>query len=173
MSSLIFIYNELLNAELQAELRVPLEFVSFAHTDAKMFTHFHKKGVFAVPHDHIRVWGNTKVYGALFVCKDMSFHIDTLDAFHACSKNKLYKNHIKDMHHRIEVVTTPIYFETLDDLARLKYREREEITAIAYFGNPKHPKIKRRFSKTESKRVISGIYKEDFRKLFRRVVNGL
>lgn len=173
MPKLIFLYNELLDADLQAELRLPLQFVAFAHIDAKMYTHYGRQSVFAVPYDHMGVWGNTKVYGALFVCKDMDFYIETLDAYHVCSRSKLYRNHIKDLHHRIEVEATLIYFDSLDTLARLKYEEGESFEAIAYFGNPYHPKIRIRFGKTTSKRLNSGIYKRAFKKLFGRVVNEL
>jgi hypothetical protein len=160
-----------MDADIQAELKLPLEFVSFAHIDAKMYWHFNRDSVFTVPFDHRMKWGNTKVYGALFVCKDIEFYIGALDAYHVCSKIKLYKNHIKDLHHRIEVDSTPLFFDTLDDLARLKYREGNIIRAVTYFGNTQHPKIMSRFKSNHSFRVIDGIDKMNFIKLFGRVAN--
>lgn len=167
--NLLFIYNELLNPYTYNNLRIPLEFISYGIIDGKMFRHFNNKGVFILPYDHQKIWGNTKIYGALFLCKDIDFYINILDAYHVCYKDKLKRNHINDMHHRYLVEVTPIYFNSIDDLARLKYRESDmTIQANAYFGNPDHPKIKSKIGKTQSYRVIDGIDGDNFKNLFRR-----
>lgn len=174
MIKMVFIYNDMLDTDVLAELKLPMTFVAFAMVDAKMYTHYQNKGVFIVPHTFRGVRGNTKVYGALYVCKDIEFYIDTIDAYHGCSRSKLYRNHIKDLHHRVEVEAVPIFFDSLDDLARLKYREGMEVTAFAYFGNINHPRIRTRFTQRRvSRRVMDGVYKDKFVKLFGRVKNEL
>ena len=169
-NSLLFLYNELMNPDFYNNMRLPLEFISYGIIDGKMYRHLGNKSVFILPYNHQKIWGNTKIYGGLFVCRDIDFYITILDAYHVCYKDKLKRNHIYDMHHRHIVEVTPIYFNTLDDLARLKYREGSStIQANTYFGNPKHPKIMNRIGKTQSHRVIDGIDADNFKKLFRRV----
>ena len=168
-NSLIFLYSELLSPEVYNSLRLPLEFISFGIVDAKMYRHFNNDSVFILPEDDTKAWGNTKVYGALFVCRDFDFYINILDAYHACSMDKLRRNHIRDIHHRSVVDVSPIYFDTLDELSRLKYREGISIGATTYYGNINHPKIKQRFGTTKSYRIVDGIYPKYYKELFRRV----
>ena len=134
-----------------------------------MYTHFRKQGVFFVPSGRDKAWGNTKVYGAVFLVKDYFFYISLLDAFHACSKNKLTYNHVRDIHHRVNINVTPIKFNTISDLNRLLYREGIDTTVISYIGNSKHPKIKQRFLSSHNYRKVNGVYEEGFTKLFREV----
>ena len=172
MNNLLFIYNELMDYDVYYDMKLPLEFICFGITDGKMYKHFRNNSIFILPLGNDKLWGNSKIYGALFLCRDINFYINILDAYHACSKDKLRRNHIKDIHHREEVLVTPIYFNTLDDLSRLKYREGNEVIATTYFGNPNHPKIKQRFVTTKNYRIVDGIYAKYYRKLFRRVNNG-
>lgn len=153
--SLLFISNELLNPTLQKEMRLPLDFVTFAHIKGNMYTHFRKHSTFTL--HPAKVWGNEVVYGALFSLRDYEFYIRILDAYNLCSLSTLGKNHNRDVHHRITVEATPISFSSVDELERLQYRERESIQADTYLGNPKHPKINQRLNKTNSYRVIDGI----------------
>lgn len=166
MHKLIFLSNELQNPVMQKEMRLPLEFITFGTIQAKMYKHFRNQSNFTVPHGTSKRWGNDVVYGGLFLCKDFDFYARIFDAYNMCSKSILLKNHVKDIHHRVEVDVTPIYFRTLNDLSSLKYREGETITAQAYMGNTKHNKITQRFDKTASYRIVDGIDVDNFKQLF-------
>lgn len=168
-NNLLFIYNELLDSDVSNDLKLPLEFICFATIDGKMYRHFRNDSVFILPLGDTKLWGNSKIYGALFLCKDIEFYISLLDAYHVCSKDKLRRNHIKDIHHREVVTATPIFFNDLDELSRLKYREGNVINATTYFGNINHPKIIQRFGTTKSYRIVDGINTTDFKKLYRSV----
>lgn len=166
MDKLIFLSNELQNPSHQNELKIPLEFITFGITEGRMYKHFRNQSNFIIPVDALKRWGNDVVYGGLFLCKDFDFYARLLDAYHVCSKSTLLRNHDKDIHHRIEVDVRPIYFETLEELASLKYREGEPIKAQTYLGNLKHPKITQRLDKTVSYRIIDGVDTDNFKKLW-------
>ena len=172
-SNLIFISNELIDPDLYKKLNIPLEFITFAHTDGEMYSHFKNNGVFFLPHNWgiRKSWGNTKVYVAVFLLKDYFFYVDLLDAYHACSKNKLTYNHINDIHHRVQVSVTPIKFNTIDELSSLRYREGQEVDVVSYVGNTKHPKIKQRLTTQNNYREVNGCYELGIRKLFREVLH--
>lgn len=168
-SQLLFLSNELMNPSYQNELRIPLTFIQFAHIEGKMFRHFRNNSNF-VALNASRQHGNKVVYGALFKLDDFDFYIRLLDAYHMCSLSTLHTNHINDIHHRIEVKATPIYFSNLDDFSRLKYAESQDtIDVQAYVGNLNHPKIIQRTNKTVSYRIISGVDANNFKKLFGEV----
>ena len=155
-------------------MHLPLEFISFGITEGKMFTHWRKKDTFVAEHNEelVKPHGNNVVYGGLFFCPDIQFYLPILDAYHVCSMSTLGKNHIKDYHHRKEKNIIPIYFNSLDELSRLKYREGKPIIAHTYVGNTHHPKIIPRINKYEiSYRLVDGMEKENFKALFREV-NG-
>jgi len=169
-SNLFFLYNELMNPVVYHELmHLPFEFICFGTTDGRMYDHYYNHSTFIVPLGKQKKWGNSKVYGALFLCKEFEFYADLLDAYNACSLTKLRRNHIKDIHHRERVDVTPIYFDTLDDLSRLKYTEGVPLSATTYIGNVNHPKINQRFVTEKNYRIVDGIDKKNFTKLFRRV----
>ena len=148
-------------------LNLPLEFISFAFIEGKMFTHQRYQGTFVVPSN--KRWGNTVVYGAIFLLRDYYFYIRTLDAYFACSKSALRKNHNNDLHHRHSISATPISFRTLDQFSRLQYTENEVINVQSYFGNTKHSKIKQRIQARISYRIVDGLDKTNFTKLFMEV----
>lgn len=166
--STIFIYNELMMRHVQQTLRIPLTFISFAHIDAKLYSHHGMQSVFANV-DGKRKWGNSKVYGALFHINDSDFYFGLLDASHTCSRNKLNLNHTLDLHHRIILKATPIHFASLDEFSSLKYREgNESVQSYVYVGNPKHPKITSRITPTKwSYRFINGVDARSFSQCFR------
>ena len=166
MDKLIFLSNELINPEVQEELRIPLKFISFGITEGRMYRHFRNQSNFIIPVDTLKRWGNEVIYGGLFLRKDFNFYARLLDAYHLCSLDRLKRNHDLDVHHRVEVDVTPIYFNTIDELARLKYREGTSIKAQTYMGNLKHNKITQRLNKTVSYRIIDGIDIHNFKKLF-------
>jgi hypothetical protein len=109
-----------------------------------------------------RAWGNNSIYGAIFLLSDPTFYLRLLDSYYICSLAALRKNHAKDVHHRIMVKATPIHFDTLTDLGKLKYREGDSLQVYCYFGNQTHPKISRRLNKSHSYRIIDGINKIHF-----------
>lgn len=122
-----------------------------------MFKHFRNQGTFAIRHGGN--WGNEVVYGAVYSLQDFDFHIRNLDSYHQCSKSYLGRNHINDIHIREKVLYTPIRFDNVDELERLKYWESKSYKVYAYFGNSKHPKIKQRLNKTASYRIVDGVDK--------------
>lgn len=150
---------------------MPLEFITFAYMEGKMYRFAHSKGTFVVQ-DAKQRWGNDVVYGALFLVNDFHFYIRTLDAYQGCSLSMLGKNHSNDLQHRVHVPITPITFSTRDEFLSLRYKEKESIEALAYVGNLKHPKITQRvYSDVRPYRIIQGIDKPHFVPLLREVLN--
>lgn len=131
-----------------------------------MYTHVGANETFIL--NYGKDWGNTVVYGALFAISDFNYYISLLDAYHQCSMSNFGLNHPKDIHHREIRKITPITFDTIDELERIKYRENVPIDAHVYFGNVNHPKINQRLNKTVSYRVVDGIDKH-FIQLYREV----
>lgn len=133
-----------------------------------MYSTYGLKNTFISTLDDITLIRNYVVYGALFLCKDFDFYSRILDAYHLCSLSTLLRNHQCDELHRVEAQITPIYFNTLDELQRLMYRESEDsILAQTYTANIKNPKIKHRMKTNfNSHRITSGIDAVNFKKLF-------
>ncbi|MDD2493882.1 MAG: hypothetical protein PHE29_01685 [Tissierellia bacterium] len=172
MDKLIFLVNELQNPIRQRELHIPLTFISFGFIKGKLYKHYHSKSTFAI-NDMNKKWGNETVYGGLFLCKDFNYYARILDAYHVCSMSTLYRNHIRDIHHRTKINITTISFNSLNDLARLKYNETTQIKAETYIGNPNHPNISKRVLCTNhTYRIIDGIDVNNFKTLYREVVDG-
>lgn len=168
--SLLFLSNELINPHQRKLFNVPLEFIGFAYVKGKMYKHYNSKNVFTIPIDvsKTRAWGNNLIYGGLYILKDYDFYIQILDAYHSCSMYNLFRNHNKDIHHRVETVATPISFNTLNELSRLLYKELNEVEVVTYFGNTTHPKIKQRVT-TDRFRITDGIDAQNFRSLWEEV----
>jgi len=167
---LIFLTNCLLNPFHYKQLNLPLEFIAFGITEGKMYKHFNNTGTFTVPINSNKRWGNSVVYGGIFFCPDMDFYLHILDAYHICSFNTLGKNHIKDLHHRITSYIIPIYFNTLEELSKLQYKEGDKIPAYMYVGNVKHPKIAKRIYKPfVSYRIEDGIDVKHFKNLYKEL----
>jgi len=82
----------------------------------------------------------------------------------------MLRNHMCDLHHRINVNVTPIHFKTLEELERLQYRETEPFTVQTYVGNPNHPKISQRLLKPQY-RILDGLDVVNYKKLFWEVTN--
>ena len=133
-----------------------------------MYKHFRNDGTFTLQNVG-KAWGNDVVYGGIFALSDYDFYIRLLDSYHQCSLALLGVNHEKDVHHRHRVLATPIAFDSIDELERLKYREREPLTVNMYQGNLNHPKIKQRLDKTVNYRIVDGVDKH-FIELIREVV---
>lgn len=169
MNRLLFLYNELCSPHVQQELRIPLQFVSFAYVKGKMYKHFRNQSNFALPLGVNKNWGNTCVYGGIFLINDSEFYVRILDAYHTCSLSTLYTNHKRDIHHRQNVFATPISFPDLDSLGRLMYHEITELECDVYFGNPNHAKIRQRLEVNDSYRIIDGVDKRHFTQLYQEV----
>lgn len=152
-SQLLFISNELLSPIKRKEMNLPLEFITFALVEAKMYKHYRSQTSFILPNPI----GTS--YGALFLLKDPFFYLRVLDAYHSCSLDVLRKNHTLDLHHRITISATPITFDSIDDWERLKYLEHEPIKAQTFIGNLTHPKINQRLVKSNSYRIKDGVDK--------------
>lgn len=149
-----------------------MEFINFGIFRGKMYKYFRNEDTFIIPEGYNLGWGNSVVYGGIFLCKDFDFYSEVLDGYYLCSLYKLRRNHIKDLQHRIEVDVTPIFFNNLDELARLKYREGEEIQVTTYVGNVNHPKIKHRIIQQKNIfRIVDGVNKKHFKKLFWEISN--
>lgn len=155
-NKLLFVGNELLG-ETRELLRVPMEFITFAFVEGKLFKHFRNDGTFILSYG--KPWGNSVVYGAIFAINDFDFYTRILDSYHQCSLSALGRNHLFDVHHRITTKATPITFASIDELERLKYRERNQVEVQMYEGNQNHPKIKQRLNKTHSYRIVDGVDK--------------
>jgi len=166
MNRLLFFANKIQSPSFRQKINIPLEFISFGIIEGKTYRYFENKDNFVIPTDSNKKWGNSVVYGSLFLCKDFDFYGRILDSYHLCSMSTLLRNHINDINHRVEVNVTPIYFDTLDELERLKYREGKEIKAQTYLSNTNHPKIKRRISGVNTYRIYDGINAESFKELF-------
>ena len=174
MNKLIFLTNELLSPTLRMKMNLPISFINFGIIEGKMYSHQGKHGTFCLLPGITKRWGNNVVYGAIFLLQDFDFYSRILDAYHICSMSTLLKNHQYDIHHRVEVKVIPIFFDTLDEFARIKYKESgDAIQVQTYIGNKNHPKIKQRIRqvKANSYRIIDGVDKKHFKELFGEVTN--
>lgn len=169
--TLLFLSNDLQDPNVHRGMRLPIEFISFGFIEGKMYKGLRNHSTFVSPPNSTKQWGNKVVYGGLFLCSDFNFYQRILDAYHACSLSSLMRNHVYDIHHRINTYCTPIKFDTIEDLSRLKYREGEPIECQTYIGNQNHPKINNRLHSTFSHRIESGVEIEPFMNLW-EVANG-
>lgn len=141
--------------KLQREVGIPLQFVTYAHVEGKMFKHYRNNNSFVLQ-DAKNPWGNKVVYGAIFHLRDSEFYLRILDAYYGCSLSSLRRNHDLDIEHRIQGIATQISFTSIDELERLKYTELSTVDVQLYVGNIKHPKINQRLNKRNSYRMIDG-----------------
>ena len=170
-SSLLFVTNELLNPNQQRDMRLPFKYIVFGITEGRMFKHFRSNSTFITPNNVKKAWGNSVVYGSIFLIDNFDYYAPILDAYHLCSMSTLQGNQRWDIHHRIKVNVNPIHFNTLDELASLKYKEGEPIEVETYIGNVDHPKINQRINNSHSLRVIDGV-NPHFKSLFMEVNNN-
>lgn len=151
-------------------MRLPLTFVTFAIMPLHMY-----KGTrdlpssFLVP--HTRTQSNDVVYGAIFLLSDADYYTRALDAYHLCSLHVLRRNHEYDAQHRVTLPATPISFNTVDELSRLMYTEREPTHVSVYVGNPQHPKIQKCLRTTARRRVNHGVDTHPLTNLLREVLH--
>jgi len=156
MSELIFISNELLSPELRNALKIPLMFVGYAFTKGKMYKH--RNSCIITNSTSVKKWGNSVVYGAVYLLQDYSHFIRILDAYHSCSKAMLRKNNAYDFLHREEINVTMIKFNSIDELKHLKYVENDTVQVEAYVCNLENNNAKRIvFNNMNSQRIQSGV----------------
>ena len=155
----------------QRKYKLKLEFIAYGLIEGTLFDllPWNKRKVGCIIENGTTSHRENVVYGALFYCKNFEFDSAILDAFHDCKYSILGMNHPKDRTHRKEVEVAVIHFDTLNDLAYLRYKEVTKIKAIAYFGNPNHPKINHKVFKRNVYRLQDGIFPQQFRDLFMEV----
>lgn len=170
MNNIVFLSNELVNPQVQRVMKLPIDFISFGIIKGRMYSQHKHNGSFVLPVDVKKKWGNEVVYGGIFLCKEFEFYARILDAYHACSLTALLCNHILDINHRVMIDVQPIYFSSLEELGRLKYREGEKVKMHGYMGNPNHPRIIKRINdKKNSYRIIDGVDIKNFKQLWEEV----
>lgn len=128
-----------------------------------------KGSLYSFPHTSLNVthkkpFGNSVVYGAVYILHDDFFHIRTLDAYHLCTKEALGKNHKLDHAHRVQGQAFPIMFKSIEDLDRLIYNEESPIDVQLYIANPNHPTTTKRVKRTPglTYRIYNGICEQAF-----------
>lgn len=167
MINLIFLSNELINKEIYEELKIPIEFISFAYVENCKFYRYKKTKIIIKGGDINRKWGNDRVYGAIFLIKNM-YYIRVLDAYNACSLSRIFLNHPYDLNHREIGQATLIEFNTLNDFARYKFKEKANIDCWIYYGNTKCKKLKKTLKDTRY-RITEGVDTKNFKKCFNQL----
>lgn len=171
---LIFISNELLNPKVQKKYKLDLKFIAYAIADATLIRNSkqtrQKDTGFMIEKEQYKVKKTNIVYGGLFYCKNFEFYGRIIDGLNYCNYSLLGFNHPLDRVYRKEIKVKIIRFDTLKDLAYLRYTEGTEVEAIAYFGNINHPKIKNKvFNKMNSFVMKDGMFANHFKELFMEV----
>lgn len=141
-------------------MNLPMTFITFAIMRGKMYRQSGGNGIFIT--NQGRDWGNKVVYGSIYLLDEDDFYIRSLDAYHGCSLHTMRVNHQLDTQHRIRTSVIPISFTTLDELAMLRYIEREPIAVETYVGNLNHTKLKPRIKDNGRHRITDGIYLEPY-----------
>lgn len=164
---LIFLYDKAMTKEFRETLNLPLEFITFAFVNGKMYEYYEDGPThIALQNDAIvKSWGNDKIFGAIFALPYYEANIRTLDGLYACSRQRLGMNNPNDIMHRLDIEATPIHFNSIDELARMLYTRRTPIKVQAYFGNPEHQWISHRVL-MQRYRVIDGVDHNNFLKLY-------
>lgn len=180
---LVFIADELLNPKQRNKYNIALNFVAYAFIRGDLYSHSElserkrSKGKqdrkFIIRECDESKKGNQVVYGALFTLNNAFLDLSVVDGYNHCMYSILGMNHSKAMIHREEMEVTIIHFDTLEDLAYLRYKEGTKVNANVYFGNIKHPKIRTKVLGKYSRRyrLHDGIDAVNFKKLFLEVNN--
>lgn len=151
---MIFLYNSLLTKHL--EMNIPSVYLCTAKVEGKLFTYpQNPKETFMIESGLTPNYKNRWVYGIVIDLPDEEFYLRILDSYMICSKSALRINHDKDIYHRKTLNATPILYDSLKDLSRLKYTELEPIPVETYVGNMLQPKLKKRISSRGGNSVFS------------------
>lgn len=154
--------------QIQRQLKLPLTFITFAITEAKMYRHKKSENTFLLQHAN-RSLARAIAYGAVFLLNDAYYYFRILDAYSLCSMTVLLRNHRKDTHHRERSLVVPIRFSSLEELSRLQYTESGGMEVEMYYGNPEHHLISERLNKTNSYRISDGLDSKNFVRLYEEV----
>lgn len=165
--ALIFLSGQMCDPTLQDDLGLPIEFISFAIFKGHIYYDESVDDTFILESTRSTV---DAVYGGLFLLQDDDFYMPVIDAYNLCSMSVLRKNHIKDRQHRITHSITPISFDTVEQLRRLDYWEREDIEAVIYVGNPNHPNTRRLSRVRSGAKLVSGVHTKPFLSLLEEVI---
>lgn len=151
------------------DLKLPMTFVCFALLKGSLYRFPHT----ALNVTHKKPFGNSVVYGAVYIVHDAFFHIRTLDAYHLCTKDALGENHKFDHAHRVSGKVSPIMFKNLQELDRLIYVEDAPIDVQYYVANPKHPTTAERVRRRNGAnyRIYHGIVPHAFQQQLEGIQN--
>lgn len=163
MINLIFLSNELMDERLQNDLKIPIEFISFAYIENCKFYRYKKTKLIVKGGEISRDWGNNRIYGAIFLIRNM-YYIRVLDAYNACSLSRIFLNHPFDLNHREIGQVTLIEFNTLNDFARYKFKEQATINCWIYYGNNNNKKLNKVLN--NRRRLTNGVDTKNFKKCF-------
>jgi len=163
----------MLDPVFRRKFKLPLHFISFAIVQGKMYKSFKNKGTIVARNEVTKNRYNTVVYGAVYLCNSFDLFSKSIDAYHVCSKSNLTVNHKFDLNHRTEEEVTFIEFDSLEQLARLMYREKKTIKVQTYYANTNNPKILSRITSGQQQfRIRDGISIIPFQKQFAEVKNA-
>lgn len=158
---LVFLYNELLDRELRDAMCLDGTFVSFAYIeDVKMYQ-LDIENVTVVKYDDVtQGYGNNKVYGAIYMLNDREY-LRYINAYMLCSNSVLGGNHKYDTNHLYKMEATVISFDTLDQLARLRYNIISKVEVFTYLGNIEKEEVTNRVRQSRY-RIASGMLEDSF-----------
>lgn len=165
---LVFLYDRTMIPKYQELLKLNMVFLSYGYIRGKLYEYYDQKDFHPIAidiNDITLPWGNDKVYGALFSMPYFNDKVRALDSLFACSLSRIGINHKYDICHRHTVKFTPIYFNSLEELAYLRYNRGEDILADTYYGNPINPYIIHRV-KRKRYRINDGIDAKSFYQLY-------
>lgn len=156
MKQAVFLYNELLDENIQKLTKIPLEFVCFAYV--KDVTLYKKKDkYYAIRSSALKKKTKHKrVYGAIYILHSSEKYLRNLDAFMVCSRSFIGKNHKNDIMHREKVKARPIHFKSIEEFVKMRYNEMEEIDVIMYLANHDNEFIKANVTNTVKNREVIG-----------------
>ena len=104
MKQLVFLYNDLLDEDIQKKARLPLEFICFAYINNAIMYDLNGKYVAIHENELKKTYKYNKVYGALYVLDNSEYNLRNLDAIMVCSKGLIGSNHKYDLMHRQKIV---------------------------------------------------------------------
>lgn len=162
MKQLIFCANYMLSDKWQEKSKLPLDFISFAFIEGKMYRI--DKEYITIPFlgDKRKKWGQDRVYGAIFALDKSEYYMRVLDGIMGNSKSVLHKNHDLDYNWRYKLKVTPIHFDTITQFSKLLYIEKDPVECIAYLGNMNNILIKSKINNTYRNRIIDGYDEQHF-----------
>lgn len=157
MKQLVFLYNDLLDEDIQKKARLPLKFICFAYINNAIMYDLNGKYVAIHENELKKTYKYNKVYGALYVLDNSEYNLRNLDAIMVCSKGLIGSNHKYDLMHRQKIKAIPIHFKSIEEFLKMKYNEGEGLDVITYLANPFNNVIKTNVLNTVRNREVSGL----------------